>query len=131
MQLRDDKTYITAPDMWGFFGGEICRDETELDAANRELKEELSITANLVKLASATEVQGFPDTCSTAFTFSTESISGELKQNEGKDMKFVSIKEIECGRIWSNKIKQYKFVVPTTYIPEYAKLAIKYWGVQI
>lgn len=45
-QLRDNDPNIKNPNCWGLFGGGIEKNETPIDAAIRELNEELGIKAN-------------------------------------------------------------------------------------
>jgi 8-oxo-dGTP pyrophosphatase MutT (NUDIX family) len=45
MQLRDQKANIFYPGHWGLFGGAQDKDETEVEALRRELREELGFNA--------------------------------------------------------------------------------------
>lgn len=50
MQLRDNKPGLPAANQWGLFGGLMDKDETPLDAAQREIYEELGITLDPQRL---------------------------------------------------------------------------------
>jgi D-serine deaminase-like pyridoxal phosphate-dependent protein/8-oxo-dGTP pyrophosphatase MutT (NUDIX family) len=59
LHLRDDKLSITHPNTWALFGGRVEADETPLQAAAREINEELSLSVATSQLR---EVGVYPDT---------------------------------------------------------------------
>tara|TARA_Y100000034_G_scaffold75964_1_gene91232 strand:- start:91 stop:483 length:393 start_codon:yes stop_codon:yes gene_type:complete len=93
LQLRDDTEKIHHPNKWGLFGGHIENGETPIDAAIREIKEELEINLDkkLVK-----KIHEFSNEEREMFIFRSplkEKLS-EIKLNEGQDMKLFSKEEI-------------------------------------
>jgi 8-oxo-dGTP diphosphatase len=91
LQLRDKKA-PTFPNMWGLFGGALEDNETPIEGAIRETKEELGITLNK-------EDFQFLSTLSYEnnqfYIFKAKlSCANNLTLAEGKDMKFFSREEI-------------------------------------
>jgi len=50
LQLRDDKPGIVHPGQWGLIGGSVNPGETNLEALNREISEEINSFVNNIKL---------------------------------------------------------------------------------
>jgi len=129
MQLRDFKSEITAPGQWGFFGGGVEIGEVSIQAAYRELHEELNIqNVNLVKLGEQEKkVSDLPGLYSTAYTFFLNENKSNIKLLEGVDYKFASFNEINSGYIYSNKFKKKFQVVKTKYINKTLLQALEFW----
>ena len=49
MHLRDDKPSISYPNYWSFIGGEIEKDESPLQAIERECLEEIALKPSNIK----------------------------------------------------------------------------------
>lgn len=130
MQLRDFKTEIMAPGHWGFFGGGVEPGESTLQAAYRELSEELNLhEVILQKLSREKEVVDLPGIFSSAFTFYTAK-KRQLTLLEGVDLKFASPYEILSGSIYSEKFGKSFPVVKTKYVGEMVSCAISFWKTQ-
>ena len=94
LQLRDNKTTISYPNHWSFFGGEVDENETEEQALIRELVEEISWKPNNFSYYST-----FIDLSTKAivklFLINFEMTHSNLSLNEGQRMKWFGIDEIQ------------------------------------
>ena len=90
-QLRDNKPNINNPNKWGLFGGGIKKDESPINAAIRELKEELDLS---VKEKDLELVLSMPLIKKYVYKLKINKGLHELKLKEGADMQFFSIEEI-------------------------------------
>ena len=98
LQLRDDKPDIFYPKNWGFFGGAIEKDESDIDALKRELHEELNFQFNVFEFLTRFD---FDLTCVNqnkvyrSFYVSYAKLDNldHFLLNEGKEMKFFTLEE--------------------------------------
>jgi len=91
LQLRDNKTN-NYPEMWGLFGGTIENNETPIQAAVREMKEELGIDLQEKNLKLFLNIKNGNE---EYYIFRSKFIWNikDIELKEGKDMKFFSKKE--------------------------------------
>lgn len=114
MQLRDQKKEIVFPGHWGFFSGEINRDETALEAAFRETKEELSLQPRQFCLLGTDSV---PErNFSYIFTFKLTEPLSAIELREGLDFGLVSFWDIEKKVLFSKKLNKFFPIVPLPFI---------------
>ncbi len=117
MQLRDDKPNVVFPGQWGFFGGEIENNETPLEAAIRELYEEITyLDKNLIFLYEK-QIETLNARISTFYCHLNCDIS-KLVLKEGMDFKLVDKNEIFTKKIYSNKFKRNFPIVNNLYLTE-------------
>jgi 8-oxo-dGTP diphosphatase len=95
MQLRDDIPTILSPGKWGFFGGSIENGETPIEAAQRELTEEISATAELIFW----KRQDLPHVVRHIFAGTPRIPFSKLKLLEGMDMGLFTPDDILRGRL--------------------------------
>ena len=99
--IKEDKVLVmqrsnqmTLPGMWEFPGGKVEANETEQEALIREIKEELSVTINILD---------YIDEASYDYDFGTvqlkvytaEIISGQIALEEHSDGKWVTADELK------------------------------------
>ena len=92
LQLRDEKA-PTYPGMWGLFGGAIEAGEKAIQAAVREVREELGINLREGDLVLLLEINSGNDNFhvfKSKFPWNLK----DIKLDEGQDMKFFSREEI-------------------------------------
>jgi 8-oxo-dGTP diphosphatase len=91
LQLRDDN--VNYPNQWGLFGGHIESNEKPLQAAIREIYEELGIKLKKeeLKFLFCVKIDN-----KNYFVFRTKFLYdiSKIKLKEGKDLKFFSKEEI-------------------------------------
>jgi 8-oxo-dGTP diphosphatase len=93
LQLRDDFPHILYPNHWSLFGGHSEGDETILECAKREIKEELEY-----ELKEARELGKIRTEWGDHFIFLTCDLEFDIeniKVNEGQGAKLFSEKEID------------------------------------
>tara|TARA_Y100000310_G_C20702929_1_gene831731 strand:+ start:10278 stop:10667 length:390 start_codon:yes stop_codon:yes gene_type:complete len=93
LQLRDDTNKIQHPNEWGLFGGRIEEGETPINAAIREIKEELNLNLEEDLLEKVYEFINEKREI-TIFRYFLKNDLAELKLGEGQDMKLFSKEEI-------------------------------------
>ena len=94
MQLRDTKVGIDFPSRWSFFGGQMENKERPLNAARRELREELGIKLNNPVFVSRGFFLNLGGRYVYAFAFWAEGMDKKMRLNEGAAMKKISSLEL-------------------------------------
>ncbi len=113
MQLRDFKSYIVYPGMWGFFGGAIEEGEVPKEAAMRELFEEIGYNAEALHTIGT---ERFPSIIIHSFFCHLAIPVEELILNEGTDLGLFSLEEIKTKELYSMKLKGKFPVVPSEFV---------------
>lgn len=115
LQLRDNKQNIDYPNLWGLFGGSIEENESPIEAAIREINEELGITLKKENLKLLLVAQDKGKNCYVFRTSFNQDLS-KINLNEGQDMKYFSREEILKLDNLIPLIKKYESV---------------YWGIRL
>lgn len=124
LQLRDEKPEIAFPGHWGFFGGSVHHGELAQDAARRELFEELGLKApTLIDLGEET-IWDIGNVRSKAYTYTLDTPTLSLVQEEGMDMAFCTHQQVLAKSIFSKKFARDFPVVPSYYIEKMVSLAL-------
>lgn len=128
MQLRDDKPDIDAPGVWGFFGGHINPTETSFNAAIRELDEEICYKASRIYHLNSGLIPNMNGIYAHAFTINLIESIEMFSLKEGRDFKFVSLKEVQDGKIYSFKLNKFFPIVKTHYIEKSFIETLNFWS---
>ncbi len=95
LQLRDNKKNIIFPNKWGFFGGEVNKNENHYNAIKRELFEEL----NIKKFKDLKFVNSyFSSKYRCFFYIYILKLNERIKLNEGYDSDFFFENKILMGK---------------------------------
>lgn len=98
LQLRDDKSGISCPGMWGLFGGKIERDEKPKSAIIREVAEELGIKLRRCRFLRTIQRYNDFEGKTVQYWLFTANISHEQwerhKLNEGQDANHFAFDEL-------------------------------------
>jgi 8-oxo-dGTP diphosphatase len=94
--LQDRKGISKVGEEWGFFGGEIKKDETPEQAVVRETKEELNFDLKEYKYIGeyTGEAKNLFIVCKIFISYLGKNLS-KFKQAEGKNMQLFSLNEAE------------------------------------
>lgn len=109
LQLRDDIPHIIFPGQWTLFGGHIEPQEPPEEAIQREIWEEIAY-----KITDFYLFGQYPHGNAVRYVFAaplTVPLS-QLNLQEGWDMALVPIEEIQAGKCYSPREKDYKPLVP-------------------
>ena len=87
-QLRDENG--RNPNKWGIFGGGIKKGEKPIDALIREIEEEIEIKISKTDISKEYKI---PLVNYHIFEINLKDMQKKFKLNEGKDMRFMTIKE--------------------------------------
>jgi 8-oxo-dGTP diphosphatase len=106
LQLRDDIDSLINAGMWSIFGGHIEAGEIPIDAAIREISEELTVDLSRSKLQ---EIGKFEIDNKIFYVFHYR-VNQEMKNavlQEGQDWKWCSREEITSGTIKGRSVVSY------------------------
>lgn len=116
MQLRDFKRGIAYPGHWGFFGGKMNKRETSLEAALREIKEEINVSPKPLCLIGTDSIPNH--NFSYIYSFKLNVPLNELQLNEGIDFDLISLNDIKKKKFFSKKLGKFFPIVPLPFIAE-------------
>ena len=116
-QLRDNKESIIFPEHWGLFGGEIKENEEPLDAAFRELQEEIEYVPDEIyefrQYNRQDMLRGELQDYSIHAHYAKLTVAqSELVLHEGADLALFTENEILTGRMFSEKFQKHFKIVP-------------------
>ena len=114
MQLRDFKQEIAYPGHWGFFGGTIGNNEAPLEAALREIEEEINIKPLQLCFLGTDFIPSHNFSYIFSFRLTRQLSSFELK--EGLDIDFITLNDIEKKKFYSKKLQEFFPIVPLPFI---------------
>ena len=99
--IKEDKVLVmqrsnqmTLPGMWEFPGGKVEANETEQEALIREIKEELSVTINILDYINEASYDYDFGTVQLK-VYTAEIISGQIALEEHSDGKWVTADELK------------------------------------
>ena len=99
--IKEDKVLVmqrsnqmTLPGMWEFPGGKVEANETEQEALIREIKEELSVTINILDYINEASYDYEFGTVQLK-VYTAEIISGQITLEEHSDGKWVTADELK------------------------------------
>ncbi len=121
MQLRDIRPDIVHPGGWGFFGGSVEPGEAPIDAARREIAEEIEFTPSVLLPLSTDRIPELDHLVSHAFSCSLTLPLEKLVLREGRDFGLYSQEEIASGALYSRMLNAMFPVIPVSYIPDTVK----------
>ena len=116
MQLRDDKESISFPGQWGFFGGAVNDKETSLEAAKRELFEEIGFKPKSMHKFYSAEIPEIGNLISDAHCCQLTVPVQDIKLSEGTDLGLFSVEQIRTGKLYSAKMKKEFPVIGISYL---------------
>ena len=107
MQLRDDFPHIIYPGIWGFFGGHIEPGETAEVGVRRELMEELAYVPPSLELF----LEEADNRVRRYYYHGELTVPlSELELNEGQDMALCSVRDIQSGEKYSQKLSEVRAI---------------------
>lgn len=124
MQLRDFKPEIDVPGCWGFFGGAIDPPESPLEAASREIREEIGFKPTSLHFLGAEKIWDLEDIFAHAFSCLLTTPIQSLILAEGQDCALLSIDDIIAHTGYSKKLAAYFPTVPTYFLEKMVRRAI-------
>lgn len=123
-QLRDFKKEIVLPGQWGFFGGSINEGETPLEAAFREIKEELCIAPRCMCLLG--EDKPLDNVTAYLFSFELKEHLSQFELQEGVDFGLVSLDDIKKKQFYSKKQRSFYPIIALSFVQRTARKALMY-----
>ena len=124
MQLRDFDSRIRHPGTWSYFSGSIKIGEKPEQAVRRELLEEIGYVAGEITELGRLLIAEMNNLVSYTYCCTLDRPLDQLRLNEGVEMTLVSPEEIVGKRIYSQSLKQFFPVAPTTYMHQALSLAL-------
>lgn len=118
MQLRDFKENISFPGLWGFFSGSIEAGEQPVEAAKRELFEEIGYEPKVIHELNTRSYSTIYEKSVVSHAYYCElTVSlGELTLREGQDFGLFSRNEMLSGNLYSRKLKDVYPVIRHDYL---------------
>ena len=110
LQLRDDIDSIIYPGHWGLFGGHLDPGETASEAVHRELREEIDWSPSVPLEPWFSNDSG--NRVAHVFRGALTVPLSQLQLKEGQEMKLVSLSDILCESIWSERRQEQRPVAP-------------------
>ncbi len=98
MQLRDNKTEISYPGYWSLFGGHIEEDENIVDAAKREVFEEIGENINNLEFLQKVYISKYDEEVYFLKARINQKIE-EIEITEGQEAKYFAGKDLETLKI--------------------------------
>lgn len=124
MQLRDFNPNINHPGRWGYFSGSIQVGEKPIEAARRELQEEISYQANDMVDLGRRLITDMNDLVSYIYRCSIEVPMDKLILHEGVEMMLATPDEIRSKKIFSKSLGKFFPVAETSFVQEALTLAL-------
>lgn len=87
LQLRDNNPKILYPNYWACIGGSVEKNESELEALRREIKEEINYSINNLKYLDKFYLKKYKIVCSV-YVGCLDVREEEIKLTEGQCVKF-------------------------------------------
>ncbi len=106
LQLRDFNPSIAFPGHWGYFGGSIGTNEKPIEAAFREIIEELCYTPIELYFLEKNLLPEHNNLISYLYCFKLDAPIEALIQTEGLDLKLASHEEVLTKNVYSNKLNK-------------------------
>lgn len=123
-QLRDFKEGIILPGQWGFFGGSVDNGELPIDAAFREIQEEICITPScLCYLGSDFPIDGV---LAHIFSFNLDIPLSSINLHEGSDFALISLEDLVKKNFFSARLKKHCPIISLPFIARTMKKALNH-----
>lgn len=116
MQLRDFKVSIACPGQWGFFGGGLEDGEKPIEAAQRELLEEVCYKPDVMHVLSTQSYFLEGPVLSHAFYCELKVPLQDLILDEGQDFGLFTVDEIASGMLYSRRLDAAYPTIPHEYL---------------
>ena len=98
LQLRDNKPGIVYAGCWAFLGGHVEKNETYLDAVNREIREEINQEIRDIQIIGDIEIKE-EGISAVVFKGRLDVNESEIDLTEGQKVKFFGLDELETIEI--------------------------------
>jgi 8-oxo-dGTP pyrophosphatase MutT (NUDIX family) len=110
LQLRDDFPHILYPGYWGLFGGHLEPGELPEQGLRRELVEEIGFEPPQLELFRIDHAETDRERYFFHGLLTIE--LDQLQLNEGQDMAWGSIPELQAGERWSPRLQETRPIGP-------------------
>lgn len=124
MQLRDFNPKIRYPGRWGYFSGAIQEGEQPVQAARRELFEEIGYQSDEMIWLGRIRIVDQNNLMSHVYRCSVRIPLEKLVLHEGLDMALAAKEEILSEKIYSKNLRKFFPIAETSFIAEVLTLAL-------